>query len=335
MQKNIVIHGAVTLQSPLHSHAGFKGLRLADGQISSGKDGLTVMSTVTMPLTVRGRFWGQLPIFPASSVVGALRRLAAQRYLQVLTADEAKLSQQMYYALTQGQPAQAQMSTTVTREYFEAVSNDIFFGMFGGASIRNAAAFTQNDLIPITEQTIEAGMVPERFSDLAPSENSHQWQLVDYRVMRRIDDIKRGMDRKGASMLQEGDEDLRTEAAAAYQVIPPGTSLYWRCQLKPTTSPEQRGLFMLALMDLLAHGQFGAKAHIGWGNFTPQRWRLIDGAQRFDLMDLRQDEDGLPEIELSPACQHMISEASQALEAWEAPAARLHVEALIKGALKG
>ena len=335
MSKGITLHGAITLQSPMHSNAGFKGLRLLpSGQVGNGKEGLAVMSTVTMPLTVRGRYWGRMPIFPATTVVGAHRRQAAHRYLAALVADDAKISQQIYYALTQGQPAQAQMSTSVTNAYFSAVSSDLFFGMFGGASIRNASAYIQNDLVPITEQTVDAGMVPERFADLAPGAGSEPWQLVDYRVMRRVDDIKRGLDRGSRGMLDESDEEMRTEAAAAYQVIPAGISLYWRIQINAGTTEQQRGLLLLGLTDLLAKGQFGAKAHIGWGQFTPQRWRWLDQTDRLDLLELRQDDEGLKEVQLTDACKHLMSPAVDHLAGLDPKAARQHVDNLVKGGLK-
>lgn len=313
----ILIHGVLTTTSPLHTSAGTKGLRLQrDGRVSSkDNDGIPVLSTVTMPLTVRGRYYGDVPIFPSSGLIGAQRRHAARRVRAAMGSDGKRLPVTIYYALQNGHAPGPQLGGVASLKDFDAVRADLFFGLFGGGSMRNAARFIQCDLVPVIEQTIDAGIVPQKFADLAPSASRgiEPWQLVDYRVMRKIDDIGRGRDAgEGVDLL---DDDVRRESAAAYQVIAPGTSLYYRAQLDESTTPGQRGLFLLALRDLCETQQLGGRTHLGWGGVNAQRFRYVHGKDRHDLFELTPDDEGLPQLQCTDAFTQLTEPAELALAA--------------------
>jgi hypothetical protein len=291
----IFLHGVLTLTSPLHTSAGTKGLRLQrDGHVVyKDNEGIPVVSTVTSPITVRGRFHGDLPVFPSSGIIGRLRRLAAKRVRAALASDNKTIPQALYYAYMSGHAPGPQLGANYTLADYESVNADMFFGMFGGGSLRHAARYIQGDLVPVTNVTIDAGLVPQKFADLAPmgaQRDVEPWQLFDYRVVRKIDDIGRGRDPAENVDLLADDE--RREAAVAYQTIPIGTPMYWRTQIDERTTPQQRGLLLMALHDLCALQQLGGKVHLGWGGFTAQRFRLVDGDDRHDLFDLRYDEEG-------------------------------------------
>lgn len=311
----IIVHGVLTTTSPLHTSAGAKGLRLQrDGRVSSkDSDGIPVLSTVTMPLTVRGCYYGDVPIYPSSGAIGAQRRHAARRVRAALVGDGKRLSEPVYYAFQNGHAAGPQLGGVATLKEFAAVRADIFFGLFGGGSMRNAARYIQSDLVPVIEQTIDAGLVAQKFADLAPATGRgiEPWQLVDYRVMRKIDDIGRGRDTGSDVELQE--EETKREAAAAYQVIAPGTSLYYRAQLYEETTPEQRGLFLLSLLDLCEQQQLGGRTHLGWGGVTAQRFRYVHGDARHDLFDLVLDEEGLPKLQCTDAFKRLCEPAEKHL----------------------
>ncbi len=316
------LHGVLTLTSPLHTSAGNKGLRLQrDGKVTyKDNEGIQVVSTVTTPLTVRGRFHGDLPIFPSSGLIGRLRRMAAIRVRAALASDSKPITQPQYYALMNGHPTSSQMGMSYTKADYDRVATDLFFGMFGGGSLRHAARYIQRDLVPVTHLTIEAGLVPQKFADLAPvggSRDIEPWQLFDYRLVRKVDDVIRGRDTADNVLLQ-GDEERR-EAAVAYQTIPVGTSLYWRTQwdewVGRKTTPEQNGLLLMALRDLLDAQGLGGKSHQGWGGFTAHRFRLIDGANRHDLFDLGYDDEGMPSLSPTTAFTQLCEPAVRALAA--------------------
>lgn len=317
----ITIHGIITLRSPLHTSAGFQGLRLTpDGKVTSSdkeRDSIAVVSTLTSPLTVHGRYYGQVPIYPASSIVGAMRRYAALRVREALLADNKKLPVQHFYAFTHGQPASAQTGSTLTLEHFNAARSNFFFGLFGGASLRNASQFVQSDMNPVIAATLNASLVPQRFSDLAPVAQHalEPHHLLQYRVMRKMDDLRRGRDPLAASdvILDEFSSDEKTEAAAAYQCVPMGTSFYFKLELKETATPEQRGLLLLALRDWIEQAQLGGRAHLGWGQFTAHRFRYIHKNARHDLFDATEDEDGLLQLISTPDFEKLTAEAMQLL----------------------
>lgn len=312
----IVVHGVITLTSPLHTSAGPKGLKLQrDGRVAyRDNEGIPVISNVTTPLCVRGRYHADLPIFPSNGLVGRLRRLAARRLRAALTQDGKTIPQSLYYALMNGHQVGAQLGAAYTLADYERVKTDFFFGMFGGGSLRHAAAYTQSDLLPVTALTIDAGLVPQKFADLAPVDarrDVEPWQLFDYRVIRKVDDVARGRDDAGGVELLDGDE--KREAAVAYQAIPVGTSMYWRTTLDPRTTPQQRGLFLLSLRDMLLSQQIGARSHLGWGGFKGQRFRWIDGDTRHDLFDFSQDEDGMTVLQETKQYQALVAPAEKLL----------------------
>lgn len=328
----ILIHGILTTTAPLHTSAGSKGLRLSrDGRVSSRDDeGIPIKSTVTAPLSVRGRYYGDVPVFPATGVIGALRRNAAKRVRAAITADNKKVSLPAYYAIQNGHAPGAQLGGSISAKAYDTVREHIFFGLFGGGSLRNASNFIQCDLVPVIEPTIDLGLVPQKFSDLVPTSGRgplEPWQLVDYRVMRKTDDIARGRD-AGAdvdmcSSDSSEDEGARhgTEGAVAYQVITTGMPLYYKAMLRSSTTLEQRGLFLLALQDLLDAGQLGGRAHLGWGGVNAQRFRYVDGKERHDLFEAVADDEGIAQYQPTKAFQGLTKPAVKALQAIEkAPA---------------
>lgn len=314
----ILIHGVLTTTSPLHTSAGLKGLRLQrDGKVSTkDSDGIPVISTVTMPLTVRGRYYGDVPIFPSSGVIGALRRHASRRVRAAITSDGKRTSSSVYYAFQNGHAPAGQLGGVATLKEFEASRADLFFGLFGGGSMRNAAAYILCDLVPVIDQTIDAGLVPQKFADLSPTaiRGIEPWHLVDYRVMRKIDDIGRGRDSGTDVDLLE--DDQRREAAAAYQIITTGTPLYFRAQLNDACTPEQRGLFLLALRDMLETQQLGGRVHLGWGGVSAQRFRYVEGPKvRHDLFEQVCDDEGIVQLQPSPAFKQLVKPAEKVLTA--------------------
>lgn len=335
-----IIHGAITLKSPLHTSAGFQGLRLsADGTVSSNStQGISVVSTMTTPLTVRGRYYGQVPLFPSSGVIGALRRAATLRVRNaLLSGDNKKMPVHAFFAFSHGQPAAAQLGNTLTLEQYNAVRKNPFFGLFGGATLRNASQFIVSDLYPIIGATLDAGLVPQRLHDLAPiaKHDLEPHNLLHYRVMRKVDDLRRGTDMLGGSdvELSEYDTQAKTEAAAAYQCVPTGTSFYFKLSLLPNVSAEQKGLLLLALRDWLEQGQIGARAHLGWGQFTAHRIRYIDGDTRLDLFDMNEDDEGIATLLSTPDFDKLTTEANELLERYRnCPAqARNEYLQLLKG----
>lgn len=317
----ITVHGAITLLSPMHTSAGFQGLRLSnDGRITSNdkEAGLAVLSTLTEPLTVHGRYFGHIPVFPSSAIIGALRRHASQRMRDAILSDNKKLSPNSFYAMMHGQAAASQLGSTATLEHYNAARENPFFGMFGGATLRNAAQYRVSDMAPIITATIEASRVPQRFADLAPSSSQglEPHHLLSYRVTRKVDDFRRGRDLKAQEDLDIDslDRDAKTESAAAYQIVPSGTSFYFKLQINDSASAEQKGLLLLALADWVQHNQIGARSHLGWGQFSAHRFRFIDGDNRLDLFNYQEDEEGIYTLDTTADFAKLVNPAVKLLD---------------------
>lgn len=317
----ILLHGVFTLTAPFHTSAGSKGLRLQrDGRVAhKDSEGIPVISTVTSPITVRGQFHGDLPVVPSTAVIGRLRKLAARRVRAALTADTKPLTSAVYYALANGIAPGKQIGNTFSLEELQRVQGDLFFGIFGGGSMRYAARYAIGDLYPVTSLTIDAGLVPPKFSDLAPQMGGRDlepWQLFHYPVVRRIDDLARGRDSAaGVEYTPAAEDGAGREAAVAFQAIPAGTSMYLRCSIDAGTTDAQRGLLLLALKDLVVDQKLGGRAHHGWGGFTAQRFRLINGKERVDLFDLSYDDEGLVVLKTTRECDRLCAAAEKALAA--------------------
>lgn len=319
----ITVHGAITLLSPMHTSAGLQGLRLTnDGKITSNdkEPGMAVVSTLTEPLTVSGRYFGHIPIFPSSAIIGALRRSASLRMREAILTDKKKLSPNSFYAMMHGQAASSQLGSTATLESYNAAKANPFFGMFGGATLRNSAQFRVSDMAPIIPATVEASRVPQRFADLAPSSSYgiEPRHLLSYRVMRKVDDLLRGRDLQAQLDIDIDalDLDARTEAAAAYQVVPSGTNFYFKLQLNESASDEQKGLLLLALADWVKLNQIGARSHLGWGQFSAHRFRYIDGKNRLDLFNYQEDEEGIYTLDLTADFKKLVKPATKLLESY-------------------
>jgi CRISPR type IV-associated protein Csf2 len=184
------IQGIIRLTSPLHCASPDKSLASATNETP------TVQQYI---VTARGN--NKIPYFPGNDLRGRLRRKAAALVLDHITAT-SKVTPALYSGLTTGAITSSPESALTVEEALRARDN-VYMGLFGGATRLLRSRYQVNDLIPVLAETIGAGMVPEKFGEsdgenFTPIKNNATgeaaisgWQLVQTTQVLRVDDLQR------------------------------------------------------------------------------------------------------------------------------------------------
>lgn len=177
-----LIEGSILLRSPLHVSAGQPNTWGANDQhqivrYAKGTTPLTrtVHYRLTLPLleaAATGAHGGEmeLPYFPANDFRGRLRRMASKRIEAALNLGEAggqQISLAAYYLLRTGSsPGRSMDKGDQSLLAMHQARQHLYLGLFGGGPNLIASGYEVADAIPITNETIAAALVPERFTDV-------------------------------------------------------------------------------------------------------------------------------------------------------------------------
>lgn len=183
------IEGTIRLISPMHCAT------VDASSDASGNENITRTHKQTI-VTARGS--QRMPYFPANDLRGRLRRKAAAIVLDHITAT-SKVKVDLYAALMAGAITASPESDLTIEEALRARDN-VYMGLFGGGTRLLRSRYCTNDLIPIVQDTIDAGIVPPIFGEngvpqgfggdgtTGPLTGFH---LVQSRTSFRIDDVAR------------------------------------------------------------------------------------------------------------------------------------------------
>lgn len=222
MSVNSHIEGVLKLTSPMNCADPTKHWVDEAGRVTTSK-GVTSCTA-----TVRQRIANDLiPYFPANDLRGRLRRKAADLVMKALTAKGEKISVELYAALCAGSYNAQPDSSGMTIEEASRAARHVYMGLFGGGSRLIRSGYSVQDLVPIIQTTVAAGMVPEKYMDYAPripqaespddesqkTRNQEGWRLLDVRSIIRVDDTMRVL--RQDEMMAYIDNPL--ESVAAYQ----------------------------------------------------------------------------------------------------------------------
>jgi CRISPR type IV-associated protein Csf2 len=183
------IEGTIRLISPMHCAT------IDASSDATGNENITRTHKQTV-ITSRGS--QRMPFFPANDLRGRLRRKAAAIVLDQITAT-SKVKVDLYAALMAGAITASPESDLTIEEALRARDN-VYMGLFGGGTRLLRSRYCTNDLMPIVQDTIDAGIVPASFGDngvpqgfagdgtTGPLTGFH---LVQTRTSFRIDDVAR------------------------------------------------------------------------------------------------------------------------------------------------
>jgi hypothetical protein len=162
---------------------------------ASGNENITRTHKQTV-ITPRGS--QRMPYFPANDLRGRLRRKAASLVLDHITAT-AKVKVDLYAALMAGAITASPESDLTIEEALRARDN-VYMGLFGGGTRLLRSRYCTNDLMPIVQDTIDAGVVPAHFGENGTPQGYvgegvtgplTGYHLIESRTSFRIDDVAR------------------------------------------------------------------------------------------------------------------------------------------------
>lgn len=182
------IEGILRLTSPLHC-ASTPG----DGDYS-GNNNITMTQKRKLLTNSGARY---VPMFPGNDLRGRLRRVAAGIVLDHITAS-SKVSVTLYQGLMGG-AVTTKLESDLTIEEAVRARDNVYMGLFGGATRVLPSRYTANDLIPVLQDTVDLKIVPLEFvgdegvpkgpiakDTVGPLTGFH---LVDTRTSFKLDDV--------------------------------------------------------------------------------------------------------------------------------------------------
>jgi CRISPR type IV-associated protein Csf2 len=309
MSKTNRIEGIIRLSSPLHC-ASYS---------EKNAQGANITHTMTMNIVNTDGTRDTMPYFPGNDLRGRLRRKAAGFVIPALVNGK-KVPLDLYVGLTCGASNNQPENDLSVEEALRSAKN-VYMGLFGGGKRLLRSRFSVQDLVPITQSTINAGLVPEKYaiSDAVTDAKLvdsafkllHTFQFVHvndaYRVMRAeemersIENFEDNMPEYQAQIIKEraekkageGGKKLDIDNMMGIRAITPGAPMYFRLDFDNAVSDAQVGIMLMGLAELVNEQKLGGWSRAGMGRFNVVEMSLyrnsaIDSVNIFD----KDDGDG-------------------------------------------
>lgn len=299
------IRGALTLTSPLQVvlPSGAARLSSTTGRVVYSDEPGTFPLTQTskLPLHVAGERV-LVPVVPANTLRGGLRRAAADLILESFRARGLRITMSTWQGLRAGAVHGHPDGADPSIEEAMAAANDPYLGLFGGSARMVPSRVRIDTGWPVVSQLVEAGIIPPGADGSVLThlpEKGWASQLLGYQWCRRGDDalmvgnatrlndvlsdpvaVVDAWRQLFGSSAEKGDTGIiGLRALTAIEFIVPGVSVAFNAELSGAT-PEQGGLFLLALRAYCRAQKIGAATRHGFGRFTPVLTVSgVDGAQ--------------------------------------------------------
>lgn len=327
------IEGIFRLSTPLHC------------AMPGDKEKDATPTTPTMKIYINnGEKRDTMPYFPGNDLRGRLRRKAAAIVMGAMTSDKSKLPLELYaglsFAAIDNQPGTNELTV---EEAVRAASN-VYMGAFGGGKRLLRSRFSVQDLVPVTQSTLAAGIVPPKWEVL--NENlskpvDEAWKLCAHLNMTHVDDVMRVLRPEEMERFIENTQD----AVAAYQeknrsntatrklekkegvsddertkktgvsnmfkieVIQPGTPMYFRMDFQDGMTDAQIGLMLMSLNELVNEQALGGWTRIGLGKYTIPELMLTRHGERMHVFAER-DPHGNGAYILNGSLQPLLDKAN-------------------------
>ncbi len=295
----------ITITAPLHITAIEKGTYDPATQRLTRYDGKGIGCSLTRTMklanaaVIKGDavFVPEVPVIPASSIGGKVRRAAADLIFDSLVKRDLVISVDAYNTMTSGMATTELKADEATPETIRAARQDAFLGLFGGTSFALSAATVISEGWPLVETTramlMSEPLVPVlpladlrnmttpmaiiRKNDAAELSGGNLEGVVGLQAL--ADYFQQEGDRRASSKAKKSSDedskktDLRTFNAV--EAVNPGMSFALRFEVTART-PAHLGLMLLAIQKVLQDGQIGGKAARGMGRFVCSASRLYE-----------------------------------------------------------
>lgn len=296
---SLTISAVLSLTSPLHI-ASPEDARVdpKTGMISGGnaKTGTPCTRTQRHEILLQqqqqeeeGRSSRFVPIVPANSIRGRIRRQAAAIIKEHLLKRNEKLTLDAYHTLMAGSPNGYPDSALPSVDEFNQAAQHPFFGIFGGGPRMLPSRLKVDTAYPINEATIDTGIVPS----MLESFSTNLWNtqavtfrrvddaltLTDNQIFDIVDDVVEAVEEWRELTASQGNLEDEEQSNAKFQgirswtsheIIKPGTTFHFNMSLN-SFDEAQRGLMLRA-----AEGFFNLQNLGGWSRNGYGRYSVLD-----------------------------------------------------------
>lgn len=313
----MIVEGIIRTKTKIHVTSALDASTKinADGQIGTEDARIPLSRTYrTVAFTPNGGRV-EVPFFPGNSIVGRMRRAVTSMIAESLRSRGEQISRTTYRGISCGAADPKPEMLGLNVDEYAAYLKDPHIGIFGGGKRLYEGGFKMFDMVPITQATIEAGMVPEDFIEhmamLSTGEEGRPaTRVTGIDVLHRRDDLIDGVgeeiiqtisdfDGLSADMKQEAvrkaqaaakragvktEEDtpavgrISMSQQSAREYIVPGIAMYFKAALRKRVTKAQLGVWVLGLQTVLNDNEFGGVSHLGYGEMN-----LADAATNLTL----------------------------------------------------
>lgn len=239
-----------------------------------------------------------VPVIPASTIAGKLRRAACDLIFESMVARNLRLSPDAYNTMTSGTASTDINTKDATPETMRAARLDPFLGLFGGTSYMVSAGSVIAEGWPLLGMTKDLLMTDpildvlpfEKLSDMTDAvaiirkndvmamRGDHLESILG--VAALADYVKSESDKTATSKGKKGSDDdegkkTNIQTYNAFEAVRTGMRFALRIEVT-AYKPAHLGLMLMAMQSLLRNGQFGGKGARGLGTFVCGASRLYE-----------------------------------------------------------
>jgi CRISPR type IV-associated protein Csf2 len=239
----------------------------------------------------------EVPVIPASTIAGKVRRAAADLIFSSLTQRDLTVSVDAYNTMTSGMASTELKADKATPETVAVARRDPFLGLFGGTSFALSASCViaegwplidmtrpmlmsepLSPVLPLTDlRDMTTPMAIIRKNDAADLAGEHLENVVGRHALATYVQVEgdRRTDSKAKKAAADNSKKIDLRTFNAVETINAGMSFALRFEVVART-PAHLGLMLLSIQKVLRNGQIGGKAARGMGRFVCSASRLYE-----------------------------------------------------------
>jgi CRISPR type IV-associated protein Csf2 len=280
----------------------------------------------------RKRVSDDVPVIPANSIRGRIRRTGAKVIKDHLLKRNEKLTLEAYHTLMAGSPNGYPDSVLPSvGEYLKAATHP-FFGVFGGGPRLLPSRLKTDTAYPINKTTLECGIVPSAMEEYS----THTWNtqavmfrrvddaltMTDPQLLEVVDDVVKNVEdwrelTSSISQEAEGQEAEENNSSfrgvrswTGHEIVRVGTCFYFQASLD-SYNEALRGLFLKAI-----EGFFNLQNLGGWSRNGYGQYNVIDPQISFSLMNEENQYHSTPFIKINADGQYQLDEDIDEVESY-------------------